>query len=243
VAYKVFIFSVAPDFSLHNINGLSNVSNEVTLTTTCDVANSVQASDVADNKNGLDLQVTFDKATDETTISEYRIMVLKSANAAAFDLSSAEAVIADNYTTVAPTGNNISTVLTDASKDVDGDAIVNDIAYKVFVLSIADGTNANLNNLSTESNEVTLTTTSEGISEIDIVSNIYPNPVADILNIELQDVGNYTVKIMDLSGKIIFDKMFEGNSTSINVSQLESANYILVISNKETTVSKKIIVK
>jgi hypothetical protein len=67
--------------------------------------------------------------------------------------------------------------------------------------------------------------------------------VSDILNIELQDVGNYTVKIMDLSGKIIFDKMFEGNSTSINVSQLESANYILVISNKETTVSKKIIVK
>ena len=243
IAYKVFVLSIAPNTSLHNINVLSSVSNEVTLVSPADTAYNVLASDVADNKNGLDLKVDFTKADDETTVSEYRIMVVKSANADAFDLTVAEAVISDNYTAKAPTGNNISTVLTETSKDVNGDAVTNDVAYKVFVLSIADGTNTTINNLSSESNEVTLTTIEDNIVELEMISKIYPNPASDILNIELQKNDNYTVKLMDLSGKVLITNQFEGRSVIISVNQLPKADYLLSIDNGHATITKQIIVK
>ena len=65
-----------------------------------------------------------------------------------FDLSAANAVAAGNYTNVTKTGLDITTTLTSSAKDTDGAAIVNGTAYDVYVLAVADGTNANLNSLS-----------------------------------------------------------------------------------------------
>ncbi|MDX2002132.1 MAG: T9SS type A sorting domain-containing protein [Chitinophagales bacterium] len=175
--YKVFVLSVANGTG-STVNALSLPSNQITLTTavSASLATNVSALDVANNNNGLDLQVAFTKAAAENTISEYRILVVKAANAGSFNLGLANTVGMANYTAVIPNGSNISQVLTASSKDVDGDAIVNGTPYNVFVLSVADGIIATINSLSAPSNQITLSTAISapqvtGITATDVANN------------------------------------------------------------------------
>lgn len=83
-------------------------------------------------------------------------MVVPSADANSFNLAIANGVSPANYTTVFKTGSDITTTLSSSSKDIKGGPIQNGTAYRVFVLSIADGTNATTNGLSLASNEIVL---------------------------------------------------------------------------------------
>ena len=123
---------------------------------------------MANNHNGLDLEVSFDKAADEGTVSQYRIIVLKSADAANFTLQDAENNT--SFFPVSPNGNNVQTVLAASTSDTDGDPIADAVAYKIVVLSMADGTNAVVNALSAPSAEVELVanTAAENLAEAGI---------------------------------------------------------------------------
>jgi hypothetical protein len=123
----------------------------------------IEVEDIGDSKNGSDLQVSFSKAAGENQrIDSYRVMVVRSASAGAFNLAAANAVSSDCYTVVEKTGADNYTITLDGAKDTAGNSITNGIAYKVFVLSIADGTNATLNGLSNASAAITLTTSGGG---------------------------------------------------------------------------------
>lgn len=123
---------------------------------TTDSVINVVGADVANNGNGLDLEVAFNMIADETTISAYRILVVKEPDTISFNLAAAQAVAAANYLNVTPTGSNITTVLAAGSRDVDGDLITDNVPYRVYIMTVADGVNAQLNNLSEKSNHVTL---------------------------------------------------------------------------------------
>lgn len=123
---------------------------------TADSVINVVGVDVANNGNGLDLEVSFNMIADETTISAYRILVVKEPDTISFNLAAAQSVAAANYLNVTPTGSNISTVLAAGSRDVDGDLITDNVPYRVYIMTVADGVNAQLNNLSEKSNHVTL---------------------------------------------------------------------------------------
>ena len=88
-----------------------------------DAVSNVVIADIGENNNGLDLSVSFDKAADESKVSEYRIFVIKSTTASTFDLATANSVTSENYTRVPKTGENINTVLTSDTKDIDGDLL------------------------------------------------------------------------------------------------------------------------
>ncbi len=60
--------------------------------------------------------------------------------------------------------------------------------------------------------------------------NAYPNPVNDVLNIDYE--GDFNVQIIDVTGRVVFTAE---NSRSLNVSSLESGNYIIkLVSDNET---------
>lgn len=151
---------VIKDYAIQNNPGLSIDAGQTFALppVAADNALNVVGADIANNGSGADLEVAFDMAANESTLSEYRIQVVKAANAGTFDIAAANTVSSQNFTAVAPTGANITTVLTNTSKDVDGDFIIENEPYRIFILSIADGTNAQINSLSNVSNEVTLTT-------------------------------------------------------------------------------------
>lgn len=168
VSYRVFVLSVG---SGSYSNTLSSSSSTITLSNNSTVypATNVMASDVNDYNDGRDLRVSFNRAADESNISHYRIMVVKSVDASRFDLYRANNVSSNNYTYVSKTGRNIDQILSSSARDVDGAAIRNGVSYKVFVLSVSNNNNANM--LSGPSAEIMLTSN----SSVSAVSNVTAN--------------------------------------------------------------------
>lgn len=120
-------------------------------------ATNVSASDVSDYGDGRDMKVSFTRASDESNLYGYRIMVVKSGDANYFTLSKANALSSYYYTDVNKTGYNISQTLSDRARDVNGDLIRNGVSYRVFVLSVGAYGN---NTLSSYSSAITLSNNS-----------------------------------------------------------------------------------
>ncbi|MDU4694375.1 MAG: copper amine oxidase N-terminal domain-containing protein [Paenibacillus sp.] len=171
ISYRVFVLSVAAN-GYNLSNALSYYSSPITLSyNAVGTVSNLTAADVSDYGDGRDLYVSFNRAADETNISHYRVMVVKSANAGSFNLTKANAVPSDRYTYISKGNYTLTGVLAAGAKDVDGAAIKNGVSYRVFVLSAGhSGTNA----LSLASNVITLSGSAVGAA-----SNVTANDVND----------------------------------------------------------------
>lgn len=72
--------------------------------------------------------------------------------------------------------------------------------------------------------------------------NIYPNPTNDILNIQTNFTDDYTVKIIDISGRILIQNALD-KSSEIDISSLGKGTYMVLVGNGKVTMSKKIIIQ
>lgn len=71
---------------------------------------------------------------------------------------------------------------------------------------------------------------------------IYPNPSNGIINIQSNQVDNYTIEVYDLVGNLIFKTTKQGNST-LDLSGFVNGVYVVKISTKEDSVSKRIVIQ
>jgi len=70
---------------------------------------------------------------------------------------------------------------------------------------------------------------------------VYPNPAKNILNIELPNhIKDFHVEITDMSGKLVLKS---DNQKEINVSGVNSGNYVVTISFNGEKISRKIIIE
>lgn len=69
--------------------------------------------------------------------------------------------------------------------------------------------------------------------------SVYPNPVSDQLNINIPDIPVNTIKIYDLSGRLVEEVRLEDNQ--INVSHLQGGIYILGIETSVGVLRKKLV--
>ncbi|OMQ11860.1 hypothetical protein BXU01_10105 [[Flexibacter] sp. ATCC 35103] len=93
-----------------------------------------------------------------------------------------------------------------------------------------------------------LSTKKTSDSDIDSKFNVLtePNPTSDIFNITINNAkGNVTIKIVDVSGKVIQKTTLSNSETSktFSLGNKTSGIYLLQISDSETTLSRKIIKK
>ncbi|MNJ30169.1 hypothetical protein D3C77_247650 [compost metagenome] len=169
VSYRVFILSVGRG-SYSGSNTLSKASSTITLSNNYSVGavNGLDVRDVSDYNDGRDLQVSFNRASDESNISHYRIFVVKAANASGFNASKAIGVSSRDYTRVDKAGSYLSQTLPSSARDVDGAAIRNGVSYRVFVLSVGYDGSVSQNALSSQSAAITLS----GNSAAAAVSNL-----------------------------------------------------------------------
>ncbi|MFT6921280.1 MAG: hypothetical protein ACJA1C_000274 [Crocinitomicaceae bacterium] len=165
------------DYAYEDIIGGPIDAGDMFAIGTATPATSIVGTDIADNNNGTDLQIDFNAGADETTLNEYRLIVVKSALAGTFDQLAAEALPAANYTAVAPIGSpSYTEILTGASIDSDGDLLVINEPYQIFILNVADGVNATVNALSA--------------SGVDVMLNITVNAAQGIVGTDVSDNGN-----------------------------------------------------
>jgi len=87
-----------------------------------------------------------------------------------------------------------------------------------------------------------------GIEESEWLSDlkVSPNPSNGIINISanFKQVENYSINVLDLSGRTIYTENISGNKIdkTINLSNVEGGMYILNIVNEEMVVSKRIMI-
>ncbi|MGM1049336.1 MAG: copper amine oxidase N-terminal domain-containing protein [Bacillota bacterium] len=160
VYYRVFVMSVGTGNNYGN-NNLSSVSSDIILSNNnggssyVGSVSNLYVSDISDNGDGRDLQVSFNRPSDENNISHYRAFVVKSNKASNFDLYAANN--SSYYTDIYKTGySNITKSLQSGSRDTDGDYIRNGTDYRVFILSVGNGNYSGNNTLSSYSSIITL---------------------------------------------------------------------------------------
>ncbi len=151
--YYVYVYSKGNFHSITNPTGANQSSlvkstNSVTLMGKAEPVTAIGASDISDNGDASDLEVTFtEPATDISKQSSYKVFVVKSGNT--FNNDTANAVLAGNYKTESATStSDVKTInYTAGDKDSDGDSIVACTEYVVYVQSIANQTTADRDTL------------------------------------------------------------------------------------------------
>lgn len=160
-SYRVFVAAMGNQQGGYE-NLLSSSSNAISLSNNSisKPATSVGVSDIQDYGDGRDLQVTFNKSSEESRVDHYRVFVVKSGNAGSFDLSRANGMSSDRYTRVNKTGGNLKVTLASGAKDTDGSAIRSGVSYRVFVLAVSNRGDSKLNALSSASSAIQLSSSS-----------------------------------------------------------------------------------
>ncbi|WMX12736.1 LamG-like jellyroll fold domain-containing protein [Aureispira sp. CCB-E] len=85
--------------------------------------------------------------------------------------------------------------------------------------------------------------TSHTIPKTSIACKIYPNPVQDVVNIELEERWNGQVQIINVSGQILYQEDINETSHSIDGRNLQTGIYFVRLLNKEGQVITRKFVK
>jgi len=73
--------------------------------------------------------------------------------------------------------------------------------------------------------------------------NYFPNPVSHKLYVSMADCDVYTVSLIDITGRVVYEKTFNENSIELNLSEISKGIYSIKVSNNKTSVIKKLIVE
>ena len=119
-----------------------------------DASTALVLSDIGESNTPADLQLTFNKAENEMTVSKYRVALFTGIPFPT--IGEMEALTPDRYTEIEPTGEDISISFDADILDVAGNPVVSGTWYRAIVLSVADGVYAIDNELSAPSNSTFL---------------------------------------------------------------------------------------
>jgi hypothetical protein len=74
---------------------------------------------------------------------------------------------------------------------------------------------------------------------------VYPNPSSGIINLKLNGVSieNVTVKIHDISGRLVHEDVISSNNQSIDLSSLPKGNYVLKLQSGKTESVEKVVLR
>ena len=82
-----------------------------------------------------------------------------------------------------------------------------------------------------------------GINDFSVLQglSLFPNPVTTNLTIQMIQPGNYEIYLFDLTGKqLIAQKITNDNQLVLNLSNFETAVYLLYVVNREKQISKQV---
>lgn len=237
-SYNEYVELVIHSFAYCTIPNQVISAGQTELSIPTDAITNLQIADIADNGDGRDLEVSFNKISIESSLLEYRVMVVKSSDSYAFNLEKADTVT--NYLSVSPTGNNIITILNQNSKDVNGDIVRTNLSYRIYVLSVANGTQANINALSERSEMITLIGGSFVDDYNSHILNCYPNPTSSFVNYNSEHVFDL-VEVYDVTGSLLSVQSVNDTHGTIDMSAYNEGSYYLIFKSDSQSVVKSLL--
>lgn len=229
--YRIFVMAAGTQQNNYT-NALSASSSVLRLTSnsTAGVASNLSVTDIADNGNGSDLRVSFTKASDESSISHYRVFVVPASYAGSFNLNSANS--SSYYTQVNKTGSNLTVNLQSNTRDTFGNLISNGLPYRVFVLSVNNNGNWSQNALSSSSAQITLTQN----AALSAPTNVTAADVADNGNAnDIQVTFNRSANEANVSQYRVFVVKANSSLSLSTASSLDSRFYTAVNKSNSTS--------
>jgi hypothetical protein len=204
--------------------------------TTAPSAQNLAASVSGTAGNGSDITVSFSGDGLQTGVEEYRIMMVKAANAATFNLAAAQAVDMANYTAVsAPVAGTHTETLSASATDVDGDAITGTMSYRAFVMSVADCDNAQVDGVAQASDDVTVEFPA-GLGEVNSLGySLYASGNEIRINAQ-ENINNLTITSVD--GRVVANLTNVQGAKSIQVDHASGVYVVTVETAKGTKVEK-----
>ena len=90
--------------------------------------------------------------------------------------------------------------------------------------------------------EISIVTGNEEAKGINLSVSAYPNPTTDYLTLRIDefDISNLSYQLYDMNGKLLQNEKIIDNQTSISMSNLVRANYLVIViqGNKEVKTFK-----
>jgi len=112
---------------------------------------------------------------------------------------------------------------------VGGMSYGNGSIYKTCTITVVDSTSSKSAN--------------ESKVSYDLETKIYPNPVVDVLTVQLNTIDAYNIILFDLSGTKLLETSGVNNYESLDLSNFESGVYIIQIEQNGTVFRNKILKK
>ena len=96
--------------------------------------------------------------------------------------------------------------------------------------------------------QVTVTVVPVGVNEVATVTfSVFPNPATDVLTVNAdQNLEGFSFEVMDITGRVLSKTQLNGQTSTINITDLAKGNYIYKIADKNNqlvTQNKFVIVK
>ena len=204
-------------------------------------AENVAATDIADSADASDIEVTFVVSGDETYNAAYRVLIVPDAQAAAFTLAAAEAAPASRYTEVAAGSTSYQFALDAGQLDVNGDAIVEDEAYALFVLSVADPDFANENVLSAAGGVTLSSATSLQLLPAK-VGRLWVDS-RRLLQVEWSGSEPYDLSLYDVQGRSVLHLDGQQGSQSRDLSAYAAGVYIVRVQVAGRSYTQRVVVR
>lgn len=219
-AYVVYILSVSTNTTTDS--KLSAASSSLTLSVNTATSPVItQVKDNSDYGDGRDIQVSFNRSSDESKVANYRVFVVRNSVASSFNLTTASNLSSSLYYTVNKTGNNITTTLPSSMKDTSGYNVTNLQDYRIFVMAVGNQQNGYTNALSASSTALRLTTTGNA----GVISNLAVADIGD--NGDGRDLRVSFNKAADesrISGYRVY-VVRSGNAGNFTLSAANASNY------------------
>ncbi|WP_340031847.1 copper amine oxidase N-terminal domain-containing protein [Paenibacillus sp. FSL K6-1122] len=219
-AYVVYILSVSTNTTTDS--KLSAASSSLTLSVNTATSPVItQVKDNSDYGDGRDIQVSFNRSSDESKVANYRVFVVRNSVASNFNLTTASNLSSSLYYTVNKIGNNITTTLPSSMKDTSGYNVTNLQDYRIFVMAVGNQQNGYTNALSASSTALRLTTTGNA----GVISNLAVADIGD--NGDGRDLRVSFNKAADesrISGYRVY-VVRSGNAGNFTLSAANASNY------------------
>lgn len=237
---NTFNGSPAPNPEPGSVLDIDNIQLGPVVNPVPNVTNIV-ASDIADNGNGSDLQVTFDVPQDETNIVNYYAVVFVPGLDMAL-LNNPLNFVSIVGQQLTPDGSN-KTLVFDFDEDywaaqgvnLQDNPIVNNQPLVVWIYVEAGN---GFDDVFAASNQITLTSPaniSEGYEKV----QVYPNPAKDVFSISIEGFEFVEeVVLYNAMGQKVMDQKINAAITKIDVSSLSEGLYIYQLVNTNGEVVK-----
>jgi hypothetical protein len=234
-AYNVYVMSIGNSTT---DDAIAKSASSLTLSVQPQVppVTMVVATDIANSGNPSDMKITFNKASSETNVASYAVLVVPTSQASGATLDNAQEAVAQGYyTAVAKTGANLSVILSPTAKDAMGNAIAQNTSYEVFVLSLA--TTGNLDSLSAASAAVTLS----GATAVTDPQTIRSGISSYESNVNLQNMpSSGTITVLSTSGAQVLSGQVVSGDNTYSLSYVKTGVYIVNLVLQDQVISKQV---